>query len=297
MIINLLTGITGCLIGIVICYSALKKQLKQKQKLDIELVEQNATLKESINSKIEKEKLIEQKLEEKIFSIDRLAEERENNLLEQFKLKKENIERFITEANQEYETILKDLADQAHSSINNSVESINYYKTLQDIIIEKHKKEIEDLEKDKFYMIQLEEASTEDIKILKNIIPNLHNKEIINKLIWKTYYEKPTGDMLGRIIGNRVITGIYKITNVENKMCYIGQAVNIKKRFITHIKRGLGAEPRTQNKFYPILGKIGVENFKFEILQECKEDDLDKLEAFWIDYYQAKDFGYVMRKN
>jgi hypothetical protein len=44
----------------------------------------------------------------------------------------------------------------------------------------------------------------------------LRDKEALNKVIWKVYYEKPYTDMIGRVIGQGVKTGIYKITNIEN---------------------------------------------------------------------------------
>jgi hypothetical protein len=30
----------------------------------------------------------------------------------------------------------------------------------------------------------------------------LRNKEALNKVIWKVFYEKPTTDLIGRVIGN-----------------------------------------------------------------------------------------------
>ena len=67
----------------------------------------------------------------------------------------------------------------------------------------------------------------EEIKTIRSISHLLRNTEPINKVIWKVYYEKPTTDLIGRVIGSGVHTGIYKITNLNNQMCYIGQAVRI----------------------------------------------------------------------
>ena len=38
--------------------------------------------------------------------------------------------------------------------------------------------------------------------------------------------------------------------------------------------------------------KDGVENFTFEVLEECPVEDLDIKEKFWIEYFQAKTVGY-----
>jgi hypothetical protein len=67
--------------------------------------------------------------------------------------------------------------------------------------------------------------------MLRNVAPYLRDKEPLNKVIWKCYYEKPTTDLIGRVIGSGVHTGIYKITNLTNEMCYIGQAANLADRW------------------------------------------------------------------
>jgi hypothetical protein len=56
----------------------------------------------------------------------------------------------------------------------------------------------------------------EEIKKLKSIIPYLRDSEPLNKVIWKVYYEKPYTDLIGRVVGSKVKSGIYKITNQEN---------------------------------------------------------------------------------
>ena len=109
------------------------------------------------------------------------------------------------------------------------------------------------------------------------------------------YYEKPTTDLIGRVVGLQIRTGIYKITNLDNGKCYIGQAVNIADRWKQHIKRGLGAEPPTRNKLYPAMQAIGVEKFSFEIVEECPRDQLDDREDYWQDYFKAKEFGYSIK--
>lgn len=89
--------------------------------------------------------------------------------------------------------------------------------------------------------------------------------------------------------------GIYKITNIHNGMCYIGQAVNIAERWKQHIKRGVGAETPTRNKLYPAMLEEGVENFTFEIVEECSQAMLDEREDYWQDFFKAKEFGYSIK--
>ncbi|MBR2506753.1 MAG: GIY-YIG nuclease family protein [Bacilli bacterium] len=131
--------------------------------------------------------------------------------------------------------------------------------------------------------------------MLRQATQTIRNKEPINKVIWKVYYEKPYTDLIGRVIGNKVKTGIYKITNLENGMCYVGQAVHIADRWKQHIKRGIGAEPLTRNKLYPAMLSIGVENFSFEIIEECDRSQLNEREDYWQNFYKAKEFGYSIK--
>jgi len=62
----------------------------------------------------------------------------------------------------------------------------------------------------------LSDIDLEEIDKLRAVEPYLRNKEALNKIIWKVFYEKPTTDLIGRVIGNTAQTGIYKITNIDN---------------------------------------------------------------------------------
>ena len=81
-------------------------------------------------------------------------------------------------------------------------------------------------EKD-FYRLVLSDEDIAEIGRLKEVVPYLRDSEPLNKVIWKVYYEKPYTDLIGRVVGTGTHTGIYKITNISNDMCYVGQAVNI----------------------------------------------------------------------
>lgn len=146
-----------------------------------------------------------------------------------------------------------------------------------------------------FYRIQLDDIDIEEIKALRSIEHLLRDKEPLNKVIWKCYYEKPTTDLIGRVIGGGVHTGIYKITEIETGKCYVGQAANLADRWKQHIKRGVGADTPTRNKLYPAMIAAGPENFTFEVIEECSRTLLDEREDYWQDYFKAKEFGYSIK--
>lgn len=157
------------------------------------------------------------------------------------------------------------------------------------------KRNEENKNKTDFYKLNLTQDDLDEIYELRKIISHFRNPEPVNKVIWKTYYEKPYTDLVGRVIGSGIHCGIYKITNLQNNMCYVGQSTNIAERWKQHIKRGLGADTPTRNKLYPIMQTVGVENFSFEIIEECTKSQLNDREDYWQDFFKAKEFGYSIK--
>ena len=152
-------------------------------------------------------------------------------------------------------------------------------------------------EKKNFYQLQLSDIDIEEIQKIRSIEPYLRKKEPLNKVIWKVYYEKPYNDLIGRVVGATTKSGIYKITHIDSGKCYIGQSNNIAERWRQHIKRGIGADPPTQSKLYPAMIELGVENFMFEILEECPASKLTEREKYYTEIYSAQSYGYVTRKG
>lgn len=93
------------------------------------------------------------------------------------------------------------------------------------------------------------------------------------------------------------MVGIYKITNTLNNKCYIGQSIDIKIRWIQHIYEGKRNNP--QGKLYSAIFKEGIENFSFEVIEECPLDEkiLNEKERYWIEYYNSFNKGYNSTKG
>lgn len=87
--------------------------------------------------------------------------------------------------------------------------------------------------------------------------------------------------------------GIYKIKNKVNGKVYIGQSIDIKRRWYAH-KNELGRQVHCNSHMQKSWNKYGEENFEFSILEECDLNDIDEKEIFWISYYNSanQDFGY-----
>ena len=171
------------------------------------------------------------------------------------------------------------------------------FKSARRVIIEEQKRQEEIKDNQKFFMIQISEADREDIQQLRLFAPKLNNKEILNKLIWSTYYQTPLKDLCGRVLdSNRKISGIYKITCVDNNKAYIGKSVDVCERWNQHCKSSLEIGNIAKNQLYTLMKEKGAENFTFELLEEVNKDKLLERESYWIKFYETDSYGLNMKR-
>lgn len=76
-------------------------------------------------------------------------------------------------------------------------------------------------------------------------------------------------------------TGIYKIENLLNHKIYIGQSIHIEKRWQQHCQ--LSAD----SVIAKAIQKYGKQNFSFQILEECDQEQLDEKELYYIKKYNS----------
>lgn len=83
-----------------------------------------------------------------------------------------------------------------------------------------------------------------------------------------------------------MICGIYKITSPTGKI-YVGQSVNIKKRFSKYYKLNC----KSQIKLYNSFLKHTVENHIFEIIEEVESLELNNKERHYQELFNSVDNG------
>jgi group I intron endonuclease len=82
---------------------------------------------------------------------------------------------------------------------------------------------------------------------------------------------------------------IYKITNKLNGKCYIGQTVDITRRFNQYKK----FQCKHQPKLYNALKKYNIDSFTFELFDTAVDSEtLDFLEETYIACFDSVDRGY-----
>ena len=72
--------------------------------------------------------------------------------------------------------------------------------------------------------------------------------------------------------------GIYKFTNKITGESYIGQSKNIERRYREH-KYLCGQK----TFFHKMLKFYGIDNFDFEVIEECSIEELNEKEIFYIE--------------
>ena len=147
-------------------------------------------------------------------------------------------------------------------------------------------------DKQSFYSLSVSSADLFDIEALEGNKSRLAKPRILSMLIWQTYFQKQMTALCSNVLCATVVTGIYKITNQLNNKCYIGQAVDIADRWKEHAKCGLGIDTPASNKLYQAMIEDGIQNFTWELLEKCPSSELNEKEKYYIELYQAKDYGY-----
>ena len=181
--------------------------------------------------------------------------------------------------------------------IEEQTEELNKLREARKATIAAQLKEEEIKKQKDFYCLPISANDKKDIQILEDVKHRLTNPRILSMLIWSTYFQKRMTTLCNNILGTSVVTGIYKITNQENDKCYIGQSIDVAKRWKDHAKCGLGIDTPVGNKLYQDMQDFGIWNFSWELLEECPREQLNDKERYFIDLYQSKDYGYNTTKG
>lgn len=316
--------ILSLILGGVIVYFILQPKIKKTQEYNLDIERLNNNLIDEKQRLEDETKQLQiglaslqakrDEVQSSIFSLEQQAKEsadifyQKNMEIAQTNLDKslENASNYYTTQTEQYQNDYKEMMADCALSISNLINQKKIELEKLDLAIKEQSEKVnasveaskraeEIRSQSDFYKLTIPKEDLDEIKELREVEKHLRNPEPLNKVIWKCYYEKPTTDLIGRVIGSGTHTGIYKITNLTNQMCYIGQAANLAERWKQHIKRGLGADPVTKNKLYPAMKAIGVENFSFEVIEECERSKLDEREDYWQDFFKAKEFGYSIK--
>lgn len=268
-----------------------KKRLEKLEHIRIEQTEQEqnlALLKNNINT-------LNNSIQEKNEELNRLHQQSINSLEVEKQLSEQAFDNYFKTLEQQYDKTDKEYA----AKIQSCEEELSLVQADLDKMREMRAaaqqallKEQEIKENKDDYRLIPTDADLADIKALERVKRQLNKPRILSMLIWQTYWQPIAKRQFPVIIKAKTATGIYKITNIITEQCYIGQAIDIYKRWSQHAKCGLGIDTPPGNKLYQAIQEYGLENFTFEVLTECNSTELDEKEKYFISLYQADIFGY-----
>ena len=179
-----------------------------------------------------------------------------------------------------------------HNKIQEATQELDKLKATRAAAHEALMKEQEIKDNKNNYRLIPSEADLADSRRLEVVKRELNKPRILCMLIWQTYWQPLAKKQFPLILQAKTKCGIYKITNQITDECYIGQAVDIYKRWNEHCKCGLGIDTPPGNKLYKAIQQYGLDNFTFELIEECNQSELNEKEKYFIELYQSKEFGY-----
>lgn len=276
-----------CLILLIVCCVVLVKyrEISQAEKTvklnNDEILKQRSFLQEQIDNKQSELDTVVQSIQRDRDLLENLHNSKVENLEKNFQEKNEVLQQQYYDRIADYEVQLKELSSQ--------VESLRATKAAT---IAAFQKEEAIRNQADAYRLNIPENEIADIKVLRSIQDRLSKPRILSMLIWQTYYQPVAKKTFANILPHKDTCGIYKITSLKTGMCYVGQAVSLQKRWSEHCKAGLGIDIPVGNKLYAAMLAEGLYGFTFELLEECKKEELDDKERYYIDVYNSVEFGY-----
>ena len=282
------------------CLEAIELLEQQKQEKQKSIENEIASLKVACNEtmeslerqKQEKQKSIEVEMDalKTLLKTQQAAELKEAAQFLQKQLAKETAE-FVSKSQEQRITASREL-DEVRQLLDD-------FRKKQQVVNEEIMRRRQVEEQADFYRIVLTDQDKEDIHYLLSIINNIKNKQLLYKLIWSEYIQKPFGTMLKNITGGKEIKCvIYKITNLKTQEIYIGKTkAEVSKRWTEHVKTSLNIGTIARSNIHIALFGHWDE-FSFEVLEQVEdESQLSTREKFYINFYQSNIYGYNMNSG
>lgn len=149
------------------------------------------------------------------------------------------------------------------------------------------------------HRIIIPEIDKQDIYFLLSIEDKINNKQLLHKLIWSEFLQKPLNSMLNKLFGSKVPSNvIYCIEKISTHEKYIGKtSADVSKRWIEHIKTSLDIGTIKSQNIHKALFNHW-DDFSFSVLYQCKPtENLAEKEKYFINFFESDKYGFNMKKG
>lgn len=274
-----------------------KSELEERNDIldnDFSLLSHNYYVKKQekilLDHELDLKKEQKEEIQDFIDQSEKLANEKADAVYEKKLLE---LEKDFKDSKEYYESTIKTLTD----FIQTEKEQLESLKATRAAAIEAAKREKEIQEDKDNYCLILPIEYKNDVKILRSVSEQIAKPRSILMAIWQAYYAPLAKKKFPQILGKTDVCGIYKITSQKTGECYIGQAVDIRRRWMDHCKAGLGIDTPQGNQLYAAMLEYGLDSFSFELLLECEPSQLNEKEKYFIELYNSDAIGYNMNKG
>lgn len=301
-------------------YKALKEtneKLKKQQEEEItftkKLLAQQKEIEKGIADACKKREAAQQRAAEAQSATEQLlaaeqrrlaAELQHKKELEEVKFEQEKEKRqeainlYFNRLNVQAETIYKQKKEELQTEITLLQSQLNEWKSKQEAINQEIQRQQELEDSINFHRIQLKESDKSDIHFLLSIEDNINNKDLLHKLIWTEYIQRPFNQMINSTFGSKIPKNvIYCIENINTHKKYIGKtSAEVSKRWTDHIKNSLNIGTIKRQNIHDALYNHWDE-FTFTVLEEVKDDKLGEREKFYINFFQTDKYGFNIKSG
>lgn len=274
-------------------FNEIKQQLTEQAENNItDLTKRIASLTQEIELKKQFNENMRTMREEEL---DRIIEAEKKNKLNQINNEIKDWAKSAQEAaafeSERVQEIYRGLEEGSKRELSLIKAEVNEYKSKRDAINQEIVRARAIEEQQEFYRVQIDENSLADIQILSNIKKELRKVDLLDKLIYDNYINKPVNEMIKRVLHGDTCSGIYKITRLKTGEVYIGRTTDIKARWQGHAKTAFHCGTISHTMLHTLLEKDGIQNFTWEVVEEVPKDQLNEREKYWINFYDSKRFG------
>lgn len=277
-------------------YKNKKQQLENKYYSLKEKIRQDICQEEELlKAQQDKRRLVIQKEKENIdLELKNYKIIKEKEIKEQFELEKRKIENETSD----YIKYQEQLKEEALSQLSEVYQKLEEQKKIRESINLAILKEEESKNQIDTHRIIISELDKEDIDYLISIEHKIHNKDLLHKLIWSEYLQKPFNQMINNIFGSKVPKNvIYCIENYNTHKKYIGKtSAEVSKRWTEHIKSSLNIGGIKKQKIHEALFNHWDE-YTFSILEETTKDKLSEREKYYISFFETDKYGFNLKSG
>lgn len=326
MVMVFIVGLIAFILGFIVHHSVTRQRLRDEAEEAAEKYEESRRELERVRAKAELSlngiKLVESKRENIEHQVFELTTERAEvaAIIEEMQDRYEvlvrervelinshelNIKNYAKIEKQEKEAIDRRLVDETkrveeelermNEEITETKQKLDSAKALYQAVL-KQEKEVDREDKPRIKITKDEQAIIDLVKgELTRSLPESF-RQGINKLVWEQIIRDATNDMIKSLTGGERVSGIYRITNTENNLSYIGRSVNISTRLSDHVRGAVGASSAAQQDIQREMGE-NLGDWTFEILEEVPREELADREKFYIDFYATNVHGYNKQRG